>query len=196
MVEIAKALARKPKILILDEATSALTSADVEVVFKVLKQLREEGMAIVYISHRMHEIEELADDCTVFRNGRHVATFPAGTKGPDEIIEMMIGREVQSVFPPRPARKLSERPAFEVRGLSWAGRLKDLSFAIPARRGGGAGRARRAGPARAPAGALRGAQGSLGVGGGGRQAHLPRQPRGAAGPPAWSSSRRIGRPRD
>jgi ribose transport system ATP-binding protein len=130
MVEIAKALARKPKILILDEATSALTAADVEVVFKVLKQLREEGLAIVYISHRMHEIEELADDCTVFRNGRHVATFPAGTKGPDEIIEMMIGREVQSVFPPRPVRKLSERPAFAVKGLSWAGRLKDLSFAI------------------------------------------------------------------
>ncbi len=80
MVEIAKALARSPKILILDEATSALTAADVERVFTVLKQLRSEGLAIVYISHRMHEIAELADDCTVFRNGRYVATFQGRDK--------------------------------------------------------------------------------------------------------------------
>src|SRR5271165_6460999 len=64
MVEIAKALARNPKILVLDEATSALTAADVERIFRVLKQLRSEGLAIVYISHRMHEIAELADNCT------------------------------------------------------------------------------------------------------------------------------------
>ena len=80
MVEIAKALARKPRILILDEATSALTAADVAKVFDVLKRLRAEGLALVYISHRMHEIAELADDCSVFRNGRKVATFTAGTQ--------------------------------------------------------------------------------------------------------------------
>jgi ribose transport system ATP-binding protein len=130
LVEVAKALARKPRILILDEATSALTNADVAAVFSVLKELRDEGLAIVYISHRMHEIEELADDCTVFRNGRTIATFPAGTKRPHEIIEMMIGREVESAFPPRPSRRLPERPALEVRGLSWAGRLKDVSLAV------------------------------------------------------------------
>ena len=130
MVEIAKALARKPRILILDEATSALSSADVEAVFRVLKQLREEGLAIVYISHRMHEIDELADDCTVFRNGRHVATFTAGSKSPQEIIELMIGREVESVFPPRERRALGEQPALAVRGLSWAGRLKNVDVTI------------------------------------------------------------------
>ena len=75
MVEIAKALAREPKILILDEATSALTAADVQRVFALLQRLRDEGLAIVYISHRMHEIAELADDCSVFRNGQHVATL-------------------------------------------------------------------------------------------------------------------------
>ena len=69
MVEIAKALARNPRILILDEATSALTAADVAKVFVVLKRLRDEGLALLYISHRMHEIAELADECTVFRNG-------------------------------------------------------------------------------------------------------------------------------
>src|SRR5205823_2160162 len=71
MVEIAKALARDPKLLILDEATSALTAADVATVFAVLRQLREQGLAIVFISHRMHEIAELADDCSVYRNGCH-----------------------------------------------------------------------------------------------------------------------------
>ena len=80
IVEIAKALARDPRILILDEATSALTAADVTKVYAVLKRLRSEGLALVYISHRMHEIAELADDCTVFRNGRNVATYAAGTK--------------------------------------------------------------------------------------------------------------------
>src|SRR4029077_16213333 len=84
MVEIAKALAWRPRILILDEATSALTAADVMKIYSVLKRLRGEGLALVYISHRMHEIAELADECTVFRNGRSVATYPAGTKSDRE----------------------------------------------------------------------------------------------------------------
>jgi len=129
-VEIAKALARDPKILILDEATSALTAADVAKVFAMLKQLRNDGLAIVYISHRMHEISELADDCTVFRNGRYVATFAAGTKTDDDIVEMMIGREYKNVFPPIGDRKLAERPALMVRNLSWAGRLNNIDLDI------------------------------------------------------------------
>ncbi|HEY0480357.1 MAG TPA: sugar ABC transporter ATP-binding protein [Kofleriaceae bacterium] len=134
MVEIAKALARDPKVLLLDEATSALTAADVARVFDVLRRLRDDGLAIVFISHRMPEIAELADDCSVYRNGCHVASFVAGTKTPGEIIEMMIGREHTSVFPPRPPRPTidppAEPPALEVRQLSWAGRLEDISFAI------------------------------------------------------------------
>ena len=63
-------------------------------------------MAIIYISHRMHEIAELADDCTVFRNGRYVETFAAGTKSDDAIVELMIGREYSSVFPPRAGQQL------------------------------------------------------------------------------------------
>jgi ribose transport system ATP-binding protein len=130
MVEIAKALARQPKILILDEATSALAAADVIGVFRVLRQLREEGLVIVYISHRMNEIAELADDCSVYRNGCHVGTFMAGSKSPDEIIEMMIGREYKNVFPPRPTRGASVAPRLRVKKLSWAGRLKDIDFEI------------------------------------------------------------------
>jgi ribose transport system ATP-binding protein len=130
MVEIAKALARKPRILILDEATSALTAADVSKVFEVLKRLRSEGLALLYISHRMHEIAELADDCTVFRNGRKIATYAAGSKTDTEVVELMIGREYQNVFPPKPAADLSSKPILECRGLSWTDRLKDISFAV------------------------------------------------------------------
>jgi len=132
MVEIAKALAREPKILILDEATSALTAADVQRVYALLKRLRDEGLAIVYISHRMNEIAELADDCSVFRNGQHVATFEAGTKSDAETVEMMIGRDIEHAFPPKPPRTGAASgmpPAIEVRGLRWNDRLHDIDLA-------------------------------------------------------------------
>jgi ribose transport system ATP-binding protein len=132
MVEIAKALAREPKILILDEATSALTAADVQRVFTLLKRLRDEGLAIVYISHRMHEIAELADDCSVFRNGQHVATFEAGTKSDAETVAMMIGREISHAFPPKtaPAAAVSAptAPRLEVRDLCWNDRLHHIDL--------------------------------------------------------------------
>ena len=110
MVEIAKALARNPRILILDEATSALTQADVTRIFEVLKRLRADGLALLYISHRMHEITELADDCTVFRNGRNVATYLAGTKTDNEVVEMMIGREYSHIFPAKPQAADTGKP--------------------------------------------------------------------------------------
>jgi ribose transport system ATP-binding protein len=133
MVEIAKALARKPRILILDEATSALTAADVTRIYAVLKRLRSEGLALVYISHRMHEIAELADDCTVFRNGRSVASYAAGTKTDGEIVELMIGRELSAEFPPRPTRVAgAAAPRLEVAALGWDGRLADISLRLHA----------------------------------------------------------------
>ena len=133
MVEIAKALARKPRILILDEATSALTAADVAKVFTVLKRLRSEGLALLYISHRMHEIAELADECTVFRNGRNVATYKAGSKTDNEVVEMMIGREYSHIFPPKPMAMPSDKPpVLETRNLTWGERLRDISFAVRA----------------------------------------------------------------
>jgi ribose transport system ATP-binding protein len=131
MVEIAKALARRPRILILDEATSALTAADVAKIFDVLKRLRSDGLALLYISHRMQEIEALADECTVFRNGRNVATFKAGTKSHNEVIEMMIGREYSHVFPPKPVPQPADtKPLLEVRGLGWTDKLRDISFGV------------------------------------------------------------------
>jgi ribose transport system ATP-binding protein len=133
MVEIAKALARKPRILILDEATSALTAADVTKIYAVLKRLRAEGLALVYISHRMHEIAELADECTVFCNGRSVARYAAGTKSDNEVVELMIGREYSAAFPPRAARAKSDAmPRLEVRHLRWTDRLHDISLQLHA----------------------------------------------------------------
>ena len=133
MVEIAKALAREPRILILDEATSALTAADVQNIYAVLKRLREEKLALVYISHRMHEITELADTCTVFRNGRSVATYAAGTKSDNEVVELMIGREYSAVYPPRaPQPPRPTPPLLQARHLTWNGRLDDVSLQVHA----------------------------------------------------------------
>ena len=130
MVEIAKALGRNPKLLILDEATSALASADVAKVHEILRRLRRDGLAILYISHRMHEIAELADVCSVFRNGRHIATFPAGTRSDDAIVELMIGREYRHVFPPKPNRAALPPPILAIDHLGWEGRLHDISFTV------------------------------------------------------------------
>jgi ribose transport system ATP-binding protein len=131
MVEIAKALGRGPKLLILDEATSALTSSDVLKVYDILKKLREEGLCLLYISHRMHEIEALADTCSVFRNGRHIETFTAGTRSADDIVQLMIGREMAHVYPPKPAAPLAgATPVLEVRDLRWADRLNGISLKV------------------------------------------------------------------
>ena len=133
MVEIAKALARSPRILILDEATSALTAADVGKIYRVLKRLRAEGLGLLYISHRMHEIAELADECTVFCNGRSVASFAAGTKTDNEIVELMIGREYNAAFPARTTRAASNAaPRLEAMHLGWTDRLNDISLRLSA----------------------------------------------------------------
>lgn len=139
MVEIAKALAKDPTVLILDEATSALTAADVERVFEILRLLRDDGISILTISHRMHEIEAVADKCSVFRNGQHVQTFDQGARTADEIVQMMIGREISTHFPPKPAQSPSktetaDRPAkaLELTAFSWEDRLRDLNLNVEA----------------------------------------------------------------
>jgi ribose transport system ATP-binding protein len=133
IVEIAKALAQKPRLLILDEATSALNNQDVAKLLEVLKRLRSDGLALLYISHRMHEIAELADDCTVFRNGRNIESYKQGTKTDTEVIQMMIGRDYQNVFPPKqPPAEDDRPPALQARNFSWNNRLKDISFTVRA----------------------------------------------------------------
>jgi len=129
MVEIAKAIGKRPQLLILDEATSALTSADVEKVYAMLARLKTAGVAILYISHRMHEIEALADVASVFRNGRHIETFARGERSNDEIVQLMIGREISAHFPPKPAPRALP-PLLQIENLSWENRLDRISLTV------------------------------------------------------------------
>jgi ribose transport system ATP-binding protein len=131
LVEIAKALYRQPKLLILDEATSALTSELVETVFGVLRDLKKQGVAILFISHRMHEVDAIADRISVFRNGRHIETFDVGARTPDEVIGLMIGRSLEELFPPRDTPVAANAPVMlDVEGLSWNGQLDDARIHV------------------------------------------------------------------
>ena len=131
MVEIAKALGQKPKLLILDEATSALTSADVERVYALLARLKAENVAILYISHRMHEVEALADRASVFRNGRHIETFDKGARSTAEIVQLMIGRDIATQYPAKPKRP-RPTPALKIENLGWEKRLEGISLEVGA----------------------------------------------------------------
>src|SRR5450432_3253606 len=127
MVEIAKALGQRPQLLILDEATSALTSADVEKVYAMLARLKSEGVAILYISHRMHEVEALADRASVFRNGRHIETFDKGVRSTADIVQLMIGRDIATQYPAKPPRR-PVKPVLALENLSWEKHLDRISL--------------------------------------------------------------------
>ncbi|MFC7399062.1 sugar ABC transporter ATP-binding protein [Chelatococcus sp. GCM10030263] len=130
MVEIAKALGKDPKILILDEATSALTAEDVERIYRIIRDLKAAGVGILYVSHRMREIEALADVATVFRNGRKIETFTKGERSVNAIIGMMIGRDITHQYPEKPQRSAPLSPALTVANLSWGRELADISFTV------------------------------------------------------------------
>ncbi len=129
MVEIAKALGQNPKVLILDEATSALTARDVQTVYDLLEKLRKDGLAILYISHRMHEIDYLADRLSVFRNGQHISSFDKGDHSNKEIVEMMIGRDVTAQFPPKP-KPTKKSTHLKIDDLRWANKINGVSLEV------------------------------------------------------------------
>ena len=131
MVEIAKALGQSPKLLILDEATSALTSADVEKVYTLLARLKSDNAAILYITHRMHEVEALADRASVFRNGRHIETFDKGARSTAEIVQLMIGRDIAAQYPAKPKR-VNRAPALTMEQLNWENQLHGVSLEVGA----------------------------------------------------------------
>ena len=101
MVEIAKAVSYNARILVLDEPTSSLTEDEVEHLFRIINQLTAEGVGIIYISHKMDEILRISDDVTVMRDGQWVATKPAKELTMDEIIRLMVNREMSNRFPPK-----------------------------------------------------------------------------------------------
>lgn len=130
LIEIAKAMRRQPKVLILDEATSALNRRQVQQVFTVVRRLSAEGVAVVFISHRMDEVRDLCHRATIFRDGINVGTVEVAKARDDEIVRMMIGRTLRETFPPRTQRPDVEVPLLEVRGLNWDDRLRDISLVV------------------------------------------------------------------
>ncbi|MEM9228748.1 MAG: sugar ABC transporter ATP-binding protein [Pseudomonadota bacterium] len=129
-VEIAKAIMKKPRLLILDEATSALNAQVVEKVFDLIREERDSGTAVLFISHRFHEIEALADRVSVFRNGQRVATFEQGAHDYGEIINMMVGQKIEELFPPKPVARNQAEEVLRVDGFSWEGAVRDVSLTV------------------------------------------------------------------
>ena len=130
LVEIAKALSRRPELLIMDEGTSALSVHDVSLVFNVMRHMRDEGRSVVFISHRMDEVKEIADRLTIFRDGQDVGSFIMGNVQEEQMVQLMIGRKLEQVFPPKPELMSVPTPLLEVKGLSWDHTLNDISFSV------------------------------------------------------------------
>ena len=129
MVEIAKAVSYDAKIVVFDEPTSSLTETEVEHLFRIINMLRDKGCGIIYISHKMEEILRISDDVTIMRDGTWVATRPAKELTMDEIIRLMVGRELTNRFPPK-----TNEPGdviLDVEHLSGKyTRLKDATFQL------------------------------------------------------------------
>ena len=132
MVEIAKAVSYNSKVIVFDEPTSSLTEEEVEHLFKIINMLRDEGVAIIYISHKMAEIKRISDEITIMRDGQWVATEPSSKLEMKDIIKLMVGRELTNQFPPK-----TNKPGdvyLKVENISGMyNQLKNVSF--EARRG-------------------------------------------------------------
>ncbi|MCJ7788806.1 MAG: sugar ABC transporter ATP-binding protein [Candidatus Atribacteria bacterium] len=128
MIEIAKALSMDAKIILFDEPTSALAAKDIEILFKIIKKLREKKIGIIYISHRLEEIKEIGDRVTTFRDGEYIDTFDANKLAMDKLIYSMIGREIKDQFP-RTYNKPNEE-LLRVEKLTRKGLFKNISFNV------------------------------------------------------------------
>lgn len=129
-IEIARALFRKPRILLLDEPTSTLSGQDIAWLGEHITSLRASGVTVVFISHRMREVRQFCDRLTVLRNGESVGTEQVDAISDDEVIRMIIGRSLASTFPPRPATPLSREPILRGAGLATDGKLRDATFTL------------------------------------------------------------------
>jgi ABC-type sugar transport system ATPase subunit len=130
LVEIARLLARNARVLILDEPTATLSDADIERILGILKGLRTHGRSIIYITHRLGEIFELCDSVTVLRNGQHVATRPLSNVTREQLVELMLGRSFEDMYPEAAART-DQGGRVVVEGLDVPGMLHDFSMVAP-----------------------------------------------------------------
>jgi ribose transport system ATP-binding protein len=132
-IEIARAIFRKPRILLLDEPTSTLSGRDVDWLGAIIENLKRRGVTVVFISHRLREVRAFCDSMTVLRNGKHIATGPAASFDDDAVIAMIVGRSLSHAFPPRP--QPSDRTEPEVlgaEGLATFNKLNEASFSLHA----------------------------------------------------------------
>jgi ribose transport system ATP-binding protein len=127
MVEIAKALSINSEVLIMDEPTSALTESEIDELFMVIHSLRDRGVAIIYISHRLDELKHIVDRISIFRDGHSISTDDYAAIGMDEIVNRMVGRKLENIFPPKVNIPTKEK-LLEVRNIVRAGVLHDISF--------------------------------------------------------------------
>jgi len=127
-IEIAKAMSFDPALLLLDEPTSALASKEVEMLFTLLRTLKERGVTMMYISHRLSELAEIADTVTVLRDGHHIASVEMAQSSSQEIVGMMFGDVARAKRPARAARTESKDPILQVRTLSREHAFENVSF--------------------------------------------------------------------
>jgi inositol transport system ATP-binding protein len=132
MVEIAKSVSRNCKVLVMDEPTSAISELEIQTLFKFLNKLKEKNVTIIYISHKLNELFQIADAVTIIRDGCYVDTRKISELNRNEIVKKMVGREVSNLFPKQKVPVLSAEPLFEVRGLTRSGVFKDINFSVRA----------------------------------------------------------------
>jgi ribose transport system ATP-binding protein len=129
MVEIAKALSFNSAVLIMDEPTATLTETEIDELFRIIRGLRERGVGVVHISHRLEELKQISDRVTVMRDGRYIDTMQTADAPIDRIISMMVGRTIYEATPETPETPPTE-VALEVRGLNRGRMVRDVSFAV------------------------------------------------------------------
>jgi len=128
MVAIVRALSIDPDILILDEPTASLSEHEVEHLFEMIKNLKDKEVSIIFISHRLEEVFQIADSVTVLKDGEIVATKSVHEINQVQLIKMMVGREFVNIFPPKKSLDIKEKAVFSIRGLTRKGVLKDINF--------------------------------------------------------------------
>ena len=130
MVEIAKALSINARIIVMDEPTASLTGREVDVLFRTVERLKAQGLSFVFISHRLEEAKRIGDRATILRNGRRVATVELGAQPIAALIQMMIGRDIQDLFPR--VRPVLGRELLRVEGLTREGAFADVDLHVRA----------------------------------------------------------------
>ncbi len=129
-VEILRALGRDAKLIVFDEPTARLASHEANQLLELIKSLAESGKAVIYVSHFLEEVLEIADTITVLRNGEHVRTGPASEETRESLIVAMTGQDLQHQYPQLPSLKISDAPLLKVKGLSRKNEFEDVSFEL------------------------------------------------------------------